>query len=167
MSRLSYPTPEEIRVSLAEYPKLREKDLAQKLGIPEAQLIAAQVGSGATRIEANPNRLIPAVCTFGEVMALTRTGDCVHEKVGTYGHYHPGKHAAMTLSKHIDLRLDTIAEVWAVNKPTARGPAVSVEAFDVLGGLIFQVFGVGKEGRNTRAQWGELVETLADLKVAA
>ncbi|WP_375264197.1 ChuX/HutX family heme-like substrate-binding protein, partial [Palleronia sp.] len=47
---------------------------------------------------------------------------------------------------NLHLRLDKVAEVWAVAKPTQRGPAVSVEAFDAEGGLIFQVFGVGKEG---------------------
>jgi putative hemin transport protein len=56
--------------------------------------------------------------------------------------------------------LDKVAEVWAVEKPTQRGPAVSIEAFDAEGGLIFQVFGVGKEGRASRAAWGEIVSNL-------
>jgi putative hemin transport protein len=349
MSASLSPTSADIRAALLENPNLREKDLSQKLGISEAQLIAAQVGFNVTRIDADPDRLIPAVCTFGEVMALTRIGDCVHEKVGTYGNYHPGKHAAMTLTEHIDLRifpthwvyafavrkekdigtqrsiqvfdaagdavhkiflraesdvaaydtaiaqlrtgddtqtlavaerkapelvksdpskaetlraqwdkmtdthqflklcsklkmnrlgayhvvgapharaldpsaanemlgkiqasglevmffvgnkgciqihtgplkrlramgpwqnvmdptfnlhlrLDTVAEVWAVTKPTQRGPAVSVEGFDAQGALIFQVFGVGKEGRNTRVEWGKLVDTLKLAKAAA
>ena len=349
MSPSLSPTVAEIRAALLENPKLREKDLSQKIGISEAQLIAAQVGLKAIRIDAHPDRLIPAVCTFGEVMALTRTGDCVHEKIGTYDNYHPGKHAAMTLTEHIDLRifpaqwvyafavikekdtgtqrslqvfdaagdavhkiflraqsdiaaferavatlrmdndaqtlevsqrkapeppksdpakaenlraqwdqmtdthqflklcsklkmnrlgayrivgaphareldpsaanemlykvrdsglevmlfvgnkgciqihtgslknlremgpwqnvmdpdfnlhlrLDTVAEVWAVTKPTQRGPAVSLEAFDAQGALIFQVFGVGKEGRNTRATWGALVGTLKPARIAA
>lgn len=341
-------SPNDIRTAALENPKLREKDLAQKLGIREAQLIAAYTGLSVTRIDASPDALIPEVCTFGEVMALTRTGDCVHEKIGEYGNYHAGKHAAMTLTEHIDLRifpaqwvhafavvkrkdageqrsiqiydaagdavhkiylrsgsnvaafdaaiaklatgdtaqthaveprkpvepakadpakadtlraewdkltdthqflrlcsklkmnrlgayrivgapyarlldpsaandmlqkvqtsgievmffvgnrgciqihtgplqnlrmmgpwqnvmdpdfnlhlrLDRIAEVWAVSKPTQRGPAVSIEAFDTEGSLIFQVFGVGKEGRNSRAAWGKIVETL-NAKVEA
>ncbi|MEP5153587.1 ChuX/HutX family heme-like substrate-binding protein [Planktotalea sp.] len=342
-------SPNDIRIAASENPKLREKDLAKKLGITEAQLIASFTGLNVTRIDANPDTLIPAVCTFGEVMALTRTGDCVHEKVGEYGNYHPGKHAAMTLTEHIDLRifpaqwvhgfavvkekenglqrsiqvfdaagdaihkiylrddsdvaaydeaiaklatgetsqpldvaprkapepakadpakadilraewdkltdthqflrlcsklkmnrlgayrivgapyarlldpsaanemlqrvqssgieimlfvgnrgciqihtgplknlrmmgpwqnvmdpdfnlhlrLDTIAEVWAVTKPTQRGPAVSLEAFDKEGALIFQAFGVGKEGRNSRKEWGEIIQTLNTIEEAA
>ena len=65
---------------------------------------------------------------------------------------------------NLHLRLDKVAEVWAVEKPTQRGPAVSVEAFDAEGGLIFQVFGVGKEGRDSRAAWGEIVANLPSVQ---
>ena len=65
---------------------------------------------------------------------------------------------------NLHLRLDHIAEVWAVDKPTQRGAAVSLEAFDDRGGLIFQMFGVGKEGRDSRPAWRELVAGLPDLK---
>ncbi|MFY0624339.1 MAG: hemin-degrading factor [Pelagimonas sp.] len=62
------------------------------------------------------------------------------------------------------LRLDHIAEVWAVSKPSKRGPVVSVEAFDAEGMVIFQAFGVGFEGRNSRPQWNDIVHTLEPLK---
>lgn len=337
--------PSDIRAFLAENPKLRARDAADAMGITEALLVAASVGQGATRIAAHPDRIIPAVERLGEVMALTRVGACVHEKVGEYGEYHPGEHAAMTLTENIDLRifpahwihafaveteseqgprrslqifdaagdavhkihlreasnhdawteivaelavadqadtqavedrkpvegpksrpdkldilrdewakltdthqflrlcsklkmnrlgayriagepwvrplapssakemlqavrgagievmlfvgnrgciqihtgpihtlklmgpwqnvmdpdfnlhlrLDKVAEIWSVEKPTQRGPAVSVEAFDAEGGLIFQVFGVGKEGRDSRPEWGRIVDTLPTL----
>jgi putative hemin transport protein len=65
---------------------------------------------------------------------------------------------------NLHLRLDHIAEVWAVEKPTQRGMAVSVEAFDKHGALIMQVFGVGKEGRNSRPAWQEIVGSLHGLE---
>lgn len=68
---------------------------------------------------------------------------------------------------NLHLRLDHVAEVWAVEKPTQRGMAVSVEAFDADGMLIFQVFGVGKEGRDSRPQWQELVNELPGLSETA
>ncbi|NSX56215.1 hemin-degrading factor [Parasulfitobacter algicola] len=68
---------------------------------------------------------------------------------------------------NLHLRLDHIAEVWAVDKPTQRGPAISVEAFDKHGALIFQVFGVGKEGRDSRAEWREIVNDLDSLHMEA
>jgi putative hemin transport protein len=61
---------------------------------------------------------------------------------------------------NLHLRGDHIAEVWAVDKPTQRGPAVSVEAFDSDGTLILQVFGVGKEGRDSRPDWRRIVAGL-------
>lgn len=65
---------------------------------------------------------------------------------------------------NLHLRLDHIAEVWAVEKPTQRGMAVSVEAFDKHGTLIMQVFGVGKEGRDSRPAWKEIVGSLQGLE---
>jgi putative hemin transport protein len=46
---------------------------------------------------------------------------------------------------NLHLRADHIAEVWCVTKPTQRGPAISVEAFDASGGLILQIFGYRKD----------------------
>ena len=345
MTQPAAVSPSDIRAFLAENPKLRTRDAADGLDISEAQLVAASVGHGTTRIAAHPDRFIPAAERLGEVMALTRVGACVHEKVGEYGAYHPGEHAAMTLTENIDLRifpshwvhafaveimseqgprrslqifdaagdavhkihlreasnhdawagivadlaiadqadtqavegrkpvegprsrpdkldilreewakltdthqflrlcsrlkmnrlgayriagepwvrplaptaadamlqairdagievmifvgnrgciqihtgpihtlkpmgpwqnvmdpgfnlhlrLDKVAEIWAVEKPTQRGPAVSVEAFDAEGGLVFQVFGVGKEGRDSRPEWGRIVDALPTL----
>ena len=325
------PTPEDIRAFRADHAKLRERDVADKLKISEAQLLAAYTGDGVRRINAHPDEIMRAAQTLGEVMALTRNPSCVHEKVGTYDNYHAGPHASMILTDDIDLRLfpsrwhhafaveketdigtrrslqvfdaaafdrakagltledqsptlevvprdpdevpksdlskldilqkewarltdthqflrltsklkmnrlgayriagepfaralqpsavdamlhqvvaqeleimvftgnrgciqihsgpittlksmgpwqnvldprfnlhlrlDHIAEVWAVDKPTQRGPAVSVEAFNKDGGLILQVFGVGKEGRDCRPAWGKLVAGLESLNV--
>lgn len=344
MTQHALSDPSAIRAFLADNPKLRARDAADAMGISEAQLVAASIGQGTARIAAHPDLIVPAAERLGEVMALTRVSACVHEKVGTYGNYHPGEHAAMTLTEEIDLRifpshwvhayavetqadagqpprrslqifdaagdavhkihlragsnhdlwegivaelalddqsegqevaprtpteaaktrpdkvdmlraewakltdthqflrlcyrlkmnrlgayriagapfvralepsaanamleavqaagievmifvgnrgciqihsgkigtlkpmgpwqnimdpgfnlhlrLDKVAEVWAVEKPTQRGPAVSVEAFDAEGGIIFQVFGLGKEGRDSRADWARIVEAL-------
>ena len=44
-----------VRAALQDTPKLRERDLAEKLGISEAQLLAAQGGTTVVRI--NPRRM--------------------------------------------------------------------------------------------------------------
>ena len=339
------PTPEEIRAARAEHAKLRDRDLAARLGITEARLVAADCGAGVTRIDPHPDAVMGAAGELGEVMALTRNESCVHERVGRYENYRSGQHASMVLGDEIDmrmfpshwchgfmiereselglrrsiqvfdaagdavhkihlrdsstvgawdglksrlaladqspqielaarqptevaksepakldilrkewarmtdthqflrltsklrmnrlgayriagapfvralapeaanvalqevsqegfevmifvgnrgciqihsgpiqtlkpmgpwqnvmdprfnlhLRLDHIAEVWAVDKPTQRGPAVSLEAFDAEGGLILQIFGVGKEGRDSRPAWRNLVAGLPGL----
>ena len=346
MTATTHPSPLEIRKALAENLNMRERDIADKLNISEAALIAAHTNDIATRVDAHPDAVMAVAQTFGEVMALTRNPSCVNEKVGVYDNYHSGPHASMILTEDIDLRifpahwhhafmveketetgtrrslqvfdaagdavhkiflrdgsdisawdvakakmrsndqgatitvearkpdetpkadpakrdilqkewarmtdthqfmrltsklkmnrlgayriagepfvralevdavdqmlhrvqesgievmiftgnrgciqihsgpigtlkgmgpwqnvmdprfnlhlrLDHVAEVWAVEKPTQRGPAVSVEAFNATGGLIFQVFGVGKEGRDSRPVWGELVKGLDGLK---
>ena len=46
-------TPADIRAARLASPDLRERDLADRLQISEAQLIAAHIGHGVTRISAD------------------------------------------------------------------------------------------------------------------
>ena len=61
---------------------------------------------------------------------------------------------------NLHLREDHIAEVWLVNKPTARGPAISVEAFDAKGSLIVQFFGKRAEAATDTGDWDALTRSL-------
>lgn len=65
---------------------------------------------------------------------------------------------------NLHLRTDPIAEVYAVEKPTRRGAAVSVEAFDAMGGLILQIFGVRTRDEDFYDGWSRIV---SDLPTAA
>ncbi len=60
----------------------------------------------------------------------------------------------------LHLRADHIAEVYAVHKPTKRGPALSVEMFDASGMLIAQVFGQRPEGSDDLSGWTSIVDAL-------
>ncbi|QFT93610.1 Hemin transport protein HemS [Roseovarius sp. THAF9] len=141
MSERSAPTPESIRAFQADNPKMRTRDQADALGIPEAQLVAAHVGRGTVRIAAHPDRVIPAAEKLGEVMALTRVEACVHEKVGEYGNYHPGDHAAMTLTEDIDLRIfqSHWVHAYAVESLTEDGPRRSLQVFDAAGDAVHKI----------------------------
>jgi putative hemin transport protein len=61
---------------------------------------------------------------------------------------------------HLHLRLDQIAELWAVRKPTKDGHVTSVEALGADGQLIIQCFGQRHEGVDERPDWRALVESL-------
>ena len=61
---------------------------------------------------------------------------------------------------NLHLRGDHVAEVWLVDKPTKRGAAVSVEAFDADGALIFQCFGMRPEKGGDAQAWRKLVDSL-------
>lgn len=133
-------SPASLRAALADA-KLRPRDLADSLGVPEAALVAAQTGHGATRIDPSPDRLIPAVETLGEVMALTRNDSCVIEKIGTYTDFHGGKFAAMTLNPEIDLRLFPKHWVHAFAVETAADGGVkrSIQIFDAAGDAVHKI----------------------------
>lgn len=64
----------------------------------------------------------------------------------------------------LHLRADHVAEVWAVDKPTRRGAALSVECFDAEGGLIAQIFGVNKDGPEALAAWRAIVDAQATVE---
>ncbi|AKR54566.1 hemin-degrading factor [Youhaiella tibetensis] len=65
---------------------------------------------------------------------------------------------------HLHLRLDHIAEVWAVRKPTADGHVTSVECYGADQKLIIQFFGKRVEGHDERPEWRALVESLPVLQ---
>lgn len=64
---------------------------------------------------------------------------------------------------NLHLRADHVAEVWAVDKPTQRGPAISVEAFDAAGSLILQVFGLRADRGGDPDAWAARVAALPGL----
>ncbi|MGR3313836.1 hemin-degrading factor [Roseovarius indicus] len=142
MAEPTTPTAEEIRAARQDNPKTRERDLAAKLGITEAQLVAADCGQGATRIDAHPDRIMDAAQKLGEVMALTRNDACVHEKVGVYANYHPGQHAAMILNEEIDLRMfpKHWQHAFMVEKQGDAGPRRSLQVFDAAGDAVHKIF---------------------------
>jgi putative hemin transport protein len=101
-----------------------------------------------------------------EVMVFVGNKGCIQihtGPIGTLQSMGPWQNV-MDSKFNLHLRLDHIAEVWAVEKPTQRGMAVSVEAFDKDGAMILQVFGVGKEGRDSRPAWAEIVNSLQGLE---
>lgn len=64
--------------------RLRARDAAAKIGVSEAALVAAQIGTTATRLTNEFKELFAELPALGEVMALTRNEACVHERKGEY-----------------------------------------------------------------------------------
>ncbi|MFS4583527.1 hemin-degrading factor [Phaeobacter sp. C3_T13_0] len=133
--------PADIRTARTEHAKLRDRDFAEKFQISEAQLVAAYVGHGVTRVSAAPDDLMPQICDLGEVMALTRNTSCVIEKVGKYENYHSGQHASMILTEAIDLRFFPrhFVSAFAVERPGDDGPKRSIQIFDAAGDAVHKV----------------------------
>lgn len=135
------PAQHEIRRARAENPKMRERDLAQQLGISEADLVAAHCGETATRIEPRVDELLNGLEAVGEVMALTRNESAVHEKIGVYDKVVIGKQNAMVLGEQIDLRI--FPGVWkhgfAVEKHDGGEVRRSLQFFDESGEAVHKV----------------------------
>ncbi|MGR3372677.1 MAG: hemin-degrading factor [Pseudooceanicola nanhaiensis] len=128
---------------------------------------------GAYRMAGAPHarRLAPeALGTLLHRLAETRVPTmifagnrgCIQIKSGPIGPIRPMGPWLNVLDPGFDMHLrgDHVAEVWAVTKPSRRGPAVSVEAFDERGALITQLFGHRTAEVDHNAAWIELVEAL-------
>ncbi|WP_394178928.1 hemin-degrading factor [Yoonia maritima] len=119
-------------------------------------------------IEAVNQALEAAVAQEIEIMVFTGNRGCIQIHSGPIKTLRPMGpwQNVMDPRFNMHLRADHIAEVWAVEKPTQRGPAISLEAFDADGGNIFQIFGVGKPDNNHRPAWDDVVNGLPGLKQA-
>jgi putative hemin transport protein len=131
----------------------RHRDIAAQLGVSEGELIAAHVGPPtqaqglqARRLRAEWPRLIAALETVGEVMALTRNASCVHEKTGIYRHTSAngpaGREMGLVLGGEIDLRIfySRWAHGFAVDETSDKGVQRSLQFFDTAGAAVHKVF---------------------------
>jgi putative hemin transport protein len=162
MDAIARPAPDEINRARLDNPKMRERDLAAQLNISEAELVAAQCGEGAVRIEPRVDDLLNGLGSVGEVMALTRNESAVHEKIGIYENINAGKEHALVLGKDIDLRI--FPGVWthgfAVEKRDGEGIRRSLQFFDAAGEAVHKVH--LRPASNVYA-YQKLVEDLASL----
>lgn len=151
---------ESIRRARLDNPKMRERDLAQMLGISEAQFLDAWTGQGVERVKPDFAAIFPDMAQTGEVMVLTRNESAVHEKIGCFEKFYPGKHAAMTLGENIDLRL--FPKHWkygfAVEKLVDGETRKSLQFFDEHGDAVQKLH--IRPGTNMDA-WEELASRLA------
>jgi Putative heme degradation protein len=157
-------TAEDIRAAKAANTGKRDRDLADSLGISEAELVAAHVGQtdgmSVTRIVANPDEVMPRLTALGEVMALTRNASCVHERVGTFEQYKSGPHASMVLGKEIDTRI--FPKFWtfgfAIENETEKGIRRTLQFFDASGDALQKIF---LRDTSNHDAWQPLIDVLA------
>lgn len=152
-------TPEALRAARAETPALRDRDLAESLGVSEAELLAAHLGHGVARIAAHPDGLFPRLAAFGPLMALTRNRSCVIEKTGVYETYSGGAQAGLVLAGEIDLRLFPAHWVhgFAVERETAQGVQRSFQIFDAAGDAVHKIY---LRAASDVTPWAGLVQDL-------
>ncbi|MEO1614117.1 MAG: ChuX/HutX family heme-like substrate-binding protein, partial [Pseudomonadota bacterium] len=132
----------------AQRDKLRMRDAAEALRVPEAALLEARRAEGAALRLKGPDGhdaglggLLDGLGAAGDVMALTRNAHCVHEKHGTYAK--PEWYGAMgqTLGE-IDLRLfcKSWAYAYALSEQTEAGERRSLQVFNPAGEAIHKIY---------------------------
>lgn len=134
-----------------EQPRLQPRDAAQKLNVSESELVATNVGKGATRLRdgsASYKAVYDRLHELGQIKAITRNDSAVLERVGTVtqaklnqdGRVIPGTGFA---GGPIDLRFgtDQWRSAFAVVQPGREGKiSRSLQFFDVHGNAVNKVY---------------------------
>ncbi|ARO31388.1 hemin transport/degradation protein HmuS [Rhizobium sp. NXC14] len=141
MTEQKRPAPAEIRAFRAENPKMRERDMAARLKISEAALVAAETGISVTRIDGSALKLLERVERLGEVMALSRNESAVHEKIGVFENIKSGVQSAIVLGENIDLRIfpSRWEHGFAVSKKDGDQERLSLQYFDKAGNAVHKI----------------------------
>ncbi|WP_114241524.1 hemin-degrading factor [Dyella sp. C9] len=123
-------------------PGLRARDLAARLGVSEAELVASRCGDGVTRLEGPWPALVEALPELGHVMVLTRNDSCVHEKKGCFDHIEIPGIMGLVLNEAIDLRLFLKHWVFgfAVREESRGRWLQSLQFFDGDGRAVHKVY---------------------------
>lgn len=153
-------TPEAIRDLRSANTKMRERDFARIHKISEAELVAAHVGHGNTRLRVDIAALLEGMPACGEVMALTRNESVVHEKIGPFEKGRASEHSAIVLGEQIDLRIfpSRWKHGFAVEKVSEDGELRrSLQFFDGAGEAVFKIH--ARPATNLDA-WQALVKQL-------
>jgi putative hemin transport protein len=130
------------RQLLADAPRTRARDAAEKLGVSEGELVASTVGETATRLAAPFPRLIHHLPSLGRVMALTRNAHAVSEVRGLYGGIEIDGQMGQVVGEEIDLRLflHGWAHGFAVVEPDGELAKRSLQFFDGSGTAVHKIF---------------------------
>ncbi|WP_243048871.1 ChuX/HutX family heme-like substrate-binding protein [Dyella sp. RRB7] len=123
-------------------PALRARDLAERLGVSEGELVASRCGDGVTRLDGPWPALIQALPELGHVMVLTRNDSCVHEKKGSFAHIEIAGAMGLVLNDAIDLRLFLKHWVFgfAVREESRGRWLQSLQFFDGDGCAVHKVY---------------------------
>ncbi|RVU29572.1 hemin-degrading factor [Neptunomonas marina] len=125
-------------------PSLRRRQQAERLDVPEAQLIDQQCGVQSIRLNRKFSDLIYALPELGYIMSLTRNESAVHERKGIYDNIRINGPMGLVISpdRKIDLRI--ILSRWtvgyAVCEALGDSHRFSLQFFDQAGNAIQKIY---------------------------
>lgn len=131
---------------LSNEPGLRIREAAKRLGAAEAELLATRIGNGVERLKGPWPEIVRKVPRLGEVMALTRNDQVVHERHGTYGELSVNGHVGLIVGDDIDLRIffGPWRHGFAVAEESKAGPRRSLQFFDGAGYAVHKIYATNR-----------------------
>jgi len=124
-------------------PKMRTRQIAEQIGVSEAELIASAVdGTHIVRLNDDWEGIFQSLESLGQLMALTRNDAAVHEKTGVYRNVSFKGHAGLVLDENIDLRVfnQRWGSGFALPVENPRGVLHSLQFFDKEGHAVHKIY---------------------------
>lgn len=140
----------------AAEPRLRIRDRADRLGVSEAQLVAADCGLASFELAGPPQPVLRELGALGPVMALSRNPWCVHERHGVYEDVQADGPVGLVLGPDIDLRL--FFSAWKFGYAVQENGRHSLQFFDKEGTAVHKVY---RTDATDAAAWDALVARFA------
>ena len=129
---------------LKEQGKLRQREMADKLSVSEAEIVDGQLGVKSIRLTPDFPSLLQALPDIGYIMNLTRNPFAVHERKGCYQNVRVTGPMGLVIAndKKIDLRLflSHWKHVFAVKEETKQGDRHSLQFYDRAGTAIQKIY---------------------------
>lgn len=141
----------------AAEPDMYARNMAQRLGVSEGELVACRVGDGVTRLqEGAAAEIFSDLRAVGRVMVLTRNDHCVHEKKGWFEGIQLGKTMGAIVGGAIDLRvfLTHFRHGFVVVEGRPGQERESLQFFDGDGTAVHKVY---RLEQTDAAAWQQLV----------
>ncbi|MFT2112445.1 hemin-degrading factor [Marinomonas sp. 2405UD68-3] len=150
----------------AASPELRIRNAAEALGVSELELLLLSPIEHRVRLRTEVETILRRVETLGEVMALSRNDQAVHERTAEYKGLKVLGDAMGLYLGDMDLRLFLAhwVHVVAVFEPTAKDVRRSLQFFDAAGGAIHKIYATDT---TDLAQWNALVSDMTSEDQAA
>ena len=143
------------------HPKLRIRDRAVRLGVSEAELVAAGCGVATRQLGGTAQQLFRDLGTLGSVMALSRNDNAIHERHGQYQDIQADGPVGIVLGPDIDLRM--FFGSWRHFYAVTENGRDSLQFFDKAGEAVHKVY---RTDATDAAAWQAYVERHAVDAVA-
>lgn len=129
---------------MAENPKLRIRDAADKMSVSEGELLATGIGENVVRLNDDFKGLLKELHKLGYVMALTRNEEIIHERKGVYENAETEMPHGMALFVNPDIDLRIFTRNWhhgfAATLEKANGTLKSIQIFDKDGSAVHKIY---------------------------
>ncbi len=148
----------------ARWPKLYARELAQKMGISEAELACARIGIDAQALRVESNAILQALETVGETKSITRNTYAVHQQIGHYHNLHFNDHVGVIFNPRVlDLRLFIRQwhSIFALQEHAAGVERRSLQFFDAYGDAVLKVYATAN---SDRVAWDALIGRFSQKK---